>query len=118
MKSEAADVDGYIASAPEERRAVLRAVRAVYRKELKDCEECIDYGMPVYKLDGVMMGAFASQKGYLAVYGMGNVMAAYKAELKGASLGKGCVRFKDVAKVDVGVVERMLRDAVALKRKG
>ena len=95
MQSKAADVTTYIAEAPEDRRPVLEQMRALIRAELPDAEECIDYGMPCYKRDGAMAVAFASQKGYLAFYGLGKAtLDRYAAQMGGLDCGKGCVRYK------------------------
>jgi len=43
-------------------------LRRVCQQALKNYDETMDYGMPVYKRDGVMEVSFASQKQYIALY--------------------------------------------------
>ena len=113
MQSKAANVAGYLAEVPEERRVVLTKLRGLCVKELKGCSEEIDFGMPCYKRDGEMVAAFASQKQYVSLYGMkGDAAVAYRKELKMAP--KGCMRFKDAAKIDLARVKKMLEETAKL----
>ena len=112
MKSEATNVTAYLASVPEERREAMTRLRSLYASAFKGCEETIDYGVPCYKRDGKMVAGFASQKQYIALYGMGEVARRYSKELTGCSVGKGCIRFRNAAKMDFALIQRMLKDKV------
>lgn len=117
MQSKAADVAGYLAEVPEERRAVLTKLRGLCVKALKGCSEEIDYGMPCYKRDGAMVVAFASQKQYVSLYGMkGATALAYRAELGMAA--KGCMRFRDAMRIDLVRVKKMLEETARLNAAG
>jgi uncharacterized protein YdhG (YjbR/CyaY superfamily) len=110
MISKAANVKAYIAEAPEERRAVLAKLHNLCKKNLGAFEESIDYGMPVYKRDGAMVFAFASQKNYISIYGCGSPpMKDLREKLSGEKKGKGCVNFTKPEKIDFAVVEELLR---------
>ncbi len=108
MISKATDVDGYMAELTEERRPVMEKLRALYLRMLPGYEETIEYGMPCYKLDGVLQVSIASQKQYISFYGMGFLVEEFREELTGANLGKGCIRFTRAGKIDLGLIERML----------
>src|SRR6185503_9268089 len=89
MKSKAKTVAAYIAEVPEERRAAIKAVRAVLKKQVpKGYVESMGYGMitwtvPLttypdsYNGQPLCYAALASQKQYMAVY----LMTAYSGEL-------------------------------------
>ena len=115
MKSEAKDVTAYLADVPAGRRDALKRLRSLYLATFKGCEECIDYGMPCYKRDGELVASFASQKQYIALYGMGNAVERYKKELTGCSVGKGCIRFRSAEALDFDLIGRMLKDKAASK---
>jgi uncharacterized protein YdhG (YjbR/CyaY superfamily) len=51
VRSDADDVDGYLALVPEERRAVLSELRDACRDLLPGFEESMSYGMPAYSRD-------------------------------------------------------------------
>jgi uncharacterized protein YdhG (YjbR/CyaY superfamily) len=112
VKSEANDVTAYLADVPAERRDALKRLRSLYLATFKGCEESMEYGMPCYKRDGVLVASFASQKQYIALYGMGKVVEPYRKELKGCSMGKGCIRFRSAEALDFDLIGRMLKDKV------
>lgn len=112
MKSEAKDVATYLAEVPVERREAMERLRSLFASAFKGCEETIDYGVPCYKRDGKMVAGFASQKQYIALDGMEKVAGRYSKELTGCSVGKGCIRFRNAAKMDFDLIQKMLKDRV------
>ena len=57
--------------------------------------------------------AFASQKRYIAFYILKQpVVDAYRGELVGLSVGKGCIRCPKPEKVDFTVITKLLREPV------
>ena len=83
MKSKATNVNDYLASLPEDRRAALQAVRKVIVQNLdQDYEECMVWGVAAYVIPQrvfphghhtdpskpVMMTGFSSQKNDMVVY--------------------------------------------------
>jgi uncharacterized protein YdhG (YjbR/CyaY superfamily) len=116
VQSKAADVPSYLESLPDERRATLQKLRQFCRRFLRDYEECMEYGMPVYKRDGVMEVAFASQKQYILLYLLKkDVVERHRAALNGCRIGKGCIRFPKVDQIDFAVVAALLRDTAKSK---
>jgi uncharacterized protein YdhG (YjbR/CyaY superfamily) len=105
-----ASASAYIVEAPLAYRAALKQLRTLCRETLTDyCEE-IEYGMPVYKRNGVMEVAFASQKHYISLYILKKeVVDAHRAALSGCRVGKGCIRFKHAERIDFEVVKSLLR---------
>jgi uncharacterized protein YdhG (YjbR/CyaY superfamily) len=61
MISNAPDVRTYVGQVPAERRGAIEKLRSLCRQNLKNYEECIAYGMPGYKRNGVLEVSFASQ---------------------------------------------------------
>jgi len=115
VKSEAKDVATYLAGVPAERREAMTRLRSLYALAFKGYEETIDYGVPCYKRDGKMVAGFASQKQYIALYGMGEVAQRYSKELTGCNMGKGCIRFRNAKAIDFDLIQRMLKDKVKAK---
>ena len=68
MRSNADDVDSYLALVPIERRAVLSRLRDSCRDLLPGFEESVGYGMPAYSRDGSTEIGWASQKRYISLY--------------------------------------------------
>ncbi|MCF3172821.1 DUF1801 domain-containing protein [Streptomyces sioyaensis] len=114
VRSAAADVDGYLAEVPEERREVLVRLRRMCRAELTGFEEVMAYGMPGYQRDGVVEIAFASQQRYLSFYLLrSDVREAFAERLAGQDAGKSCLRFRHSARVDFDLVRDLLRATAA-----
>ena len=110
MQSKAATVAAYIKEAPAERQPVLRKLRKTYQQALPGYVERIEYGMPAYARNGKMEAAFASQKQYISVCVLKrDVVNEFRELLKGASIGKGCIRFTKPERIDFDVVEKLLR---------
>jgi uncharacterized protein YdhG (YjbR/CyaY superfamily) len=110
MHSTAPDVFTYLQHVPGDRIACLTEQRHLCLKALIDYEEGMDYGMPCYKKHGTVEVAFASQKRYIALYiAKQAVVDAYRGELAGLSVGKGCIRFPKPEQVDFAVITRLLR---------
>lgn len=116
MRSDADDVDGYLAQVPADRRAVLSGLRELCGQLLAGFDEAMRYGMPTYSRDGVAEIAWASQKRYISLYVMrADVLDAHREQLAGLDVGKGCIRYRSPAAVDFTVVRSMLA-AVAASR--
>ena len=113
MQSKAPNVAAYLEEAPEDRRPVLEKLRGLCRKVLAGYEESMEWGMAAYKKDGTAEVAFASQKNYIAIYFLkSRVLRANKALLPGVDMGKGCLRFPKPERIDLGVIEKLLRSTV------
>ena len=101
MTSKAPDVRTYVAEVPEERRAAIKKLRALCRKTLSGYAECMEYGMPCYKHNGVIEVGFASQKQSINVYVLKRaVVDEFRAALPTANIGKGCIRFSNPTLAD------------------
>lgn len=110
VRSEASDVDGYLAGVPAERRDALTRLRQVCRAELTGFDEVMAYGMPAYERDGAAEIAFASQKQYISFYLMRtDIRDAFEERLAGQDMGKGCLRFRKPENIDFDLVRDLLK---------
>jgi uncharacterized protein YdhG (YjbR/CyaY superfamily) len=125
MRSNAANVEEYLAGLPDERRQALEAVRRVILANLPaGYEEAMNWGMITYQVplanypatyngEPLMYAALASQKNHMAVYLTAIYMheerrrafeAGYKASGKRHDVGKSCVRFKRLADLPLELI--------------
>ena len=114
MTSTAATVPAYLRELPEDRRVELGKLRALIRKTAPGFKEGMKYGLPYY----TDLCAFASQKQNMAFYVDPTVVDKYRKELGKLSVGKGCIRFRHLKDLPLDVVEKILQDTVALRKKG
>jgi uncharacterized protein YdhG (YjbR/CyaY superfamily) len=112
MQSTAKTVTAYLAEVPAERKAALTKLRRLCRTTLKGFKESMAYGGPCYSRNGEIEVGFASQKHFIGLYLLRtDVMKAHRELLnvKGVSLGKGCIRYPKPEKIDFKVVELILK---------
>jgi uncharacterized protein YdhG (YjbR/CyaY superfamily) len=104
------DVDTYIDALDEPRKSSLQQLRHIILETVPEVEETIQYNMPYYTYHG-MLCAFASQKNYMSFYLLdGEIVEKNRHLLAGLSIGKGCIRFKDISKLPVSTIRAMLRE--------
>lgn len=129
MHSDAATVEEYIASLPDDRREAISTVRAVIRKNLpRGIVETMNWGMIVYEVplsvvpdtyngQPLAFAALASQKNYMSVYLMAiygsdeyrqKFDEEYKASGKRMDMGKSCVRFRKLDDLPLDVIGRAI----------
>ncbi len=115
--SRAATVAAYLAEFPPERRAVVRAVRALVRKSLpRGYREGMEHGMIAWQVPlsvcaetyngrPLLYAALAAQKQYYALYLMAPYVdpaagralaAAWRRAGKRLDMGKSCLRFRSL----------------------
>jgi uncharacterized protein YdhG (YjbR/CyaY superfamily) len=114
MRSAATTVDAYLAEVPADRRERLEVLRALCLRHLPEHEEGMNWGMPVYLRDGRADIAWASQARHIALYVMQQGAVAANADrLAGLDMGKGCLRLKPSADIDVDLVRSLLEATAA-----
>lgn len=127
--SKAATVDEYLQELPEDRRAVVAAVRDVVRRSLPEgyAESMsfgmIGYGVPLerypatYNKQPLMYAALAAQKNYCALYLMSvygdedqerALRDAFARAGKKLEMGKSCIRFRTVDDLPLEDIGRII----------
>jgi hypothetical protein len=127
--SKAATVEEYLQELPEDRRAVVSAVRDVVLRNLPaGYREAMGYGMITWGIpledypdtyNGQPLGyaALAAQKNYYALYLMSPYMDAdqeqrlrddFRKAGKKLDMGKSCLRFKKLEDLPMDVIGRVI----------
>ncbi len=115
MQSQASTIDAYLNELVPDRRAAVEALRGLIHRVAPGTVEAMQYGLPAFG----DLCALASQKDYLSLYVCeGDVVKAHLADLGKVNCGKGCIRFKRLADLNLGAVERILRDILQLRKQG
>jgi len=108
--SKPADVEAYLASLPEDKRAVLERLRATIRAAAPDATETISYQMPAFKAHGRMLVSYAAFKDHYSLFPMsGEVVEALGDELKAYASGKGTIRFELDAPLPSALVKKVVK---------
>lgn len=109
-------IDAYLAGVPEDKRAALQGLRAMIRSAAPEAVETISYGVPTFKLDGMLV-SFGAAKNHCAFYGMSPpVFEALAEELAGYDTSKGTIRFPAAEPLPGPLVRRIVAARVAENR--
>ena len=92
QKSATKEIDTYIASFPEDVRAVLEKIRKTIRKAAPNAEEIMNYGIPTFTLEGNLVH-FAGFKNHIGFYPAPSGIEKFKKELSKYDGAKGSVQF-------------------------
>ena len=115
MQSKAATISEYLEELPADRRSALNELRALIRRVAPQAEEWMQYGLPAFG----DVCAMASQKNYMALYVCeGDIVKAHLPQLGKVSCGKGCIRFKRLADLNLSSVESILREVLERRKQG
>ncbi len=102
------NIDDYIDSFPREVRQLLEKIRLTVRKAAPKAEETISYGMPAFRLDGILVW-FAGYKHHIGFYPGASGIAAFKKELSAYKGAKGSVQFPIDKPLPLALVSRIVK---------
>ena len=115
MQSKAATISEYLEELPPDRRSALNELRALIHRVAPKTVEAMQYGLPAFG----DLCALASQKNYMSLYVCeGDIVKAHLAKLGKVSCGKGCIRFKRLADLNLREVESILGEILQLRKQG
>src|SRR5215218_3186482 len=115
MQSKAATISEYLEELPPDRRSALNELRALIHRLAPKSVEAMQYGLPAFG----DLCAFAAQKNYMALYLCeSDIIKAHLPQLGKVSCGKGCIRFKHLADLNLGSVEIILREILERRKQG
>lgn len=102
-------IDEYLAGVRQDQREALEKLRKTIRAAAPQAEECISYGVPAFRLGGMLAGFGASAK-HCSYYPMsGTVLAGLKDELTGYDVGKGTIRFAPDKPLPAALVRMLVK---------
>lgn len=101
-------VDAYIAAAPKELHARLRALRTAIRSAAPDAEEKLSYGMPYYGYEG-RLAYFAYAKEHIGLYVPPPVVADHAKDLRTYQTAMATVRFPHDKALPIALVKKLIR---------
>jgi uncharacterized protein YdhG (YjbR/CyaY superfamily) len=112
-----ANVNAYIAAAPEEARNNLREIRKAIKSVVPKAEEKISYGMPYYQYKG-KQAYFAAFKDHVSLFAMPPIVGAGKRELQKYQSGKSTLRFSLDQELPVTLIRKLVRARVRMNEIG
>ena len=102
------NVDAYIAAYPEEVQALLEQMRKIIKKAAPKAEEVISYGMPGYKLNGMLVW-FGAHAKHIGLYPRGSGIEQFAGELEGYKTSKGAIQFPIDKPLPVALITKIVK---------
>jgi len=106
------NVDDYIAGYPKTVQTVLKQIRATIKKAAPKAEEVISYGMPAYKLNGILVW-FAAHSKHVGFYPRVSGIENFKKELSVYKGAKGSVQFPLDKPMPLALITKIVKFRVA-----
>lgn len=106
------DIDKYIERLPVEVQQRLQSLRQTISKAAPDAEEMISYGMPAFRLNGILNGIlvyFAAFKKHIGFYPTPSGIAEFKKELSRYNTSRGSVQFPFDKPLPLTLVSRIVK---------
>lgn len=100
----------YLATVDGDKRPALERVRKAVRSAAPGAEECINYGVPAFRLEEKCIAGFSASAAHLSYYPMsGATIAAHKEELKGFETSKGAITFGLERPLPTSLVKKLVK---------
>ena len=102
------NIDDYIAGFPAEVQEILEKIRSTIRKAAPDAKETINYGIPIFTLNGNLVH-FAGFKGHIGFYPTPSGIEKFKEELSVYEGAKGSVQFPLDKRMPFGLIRKIVK---------
>jgi uncharacterized protein YdhG (YjbR/CyaY superfamily) len=107
-------IDEYLTGVPGDRRAALEALRRAIRRLVPKAVECISYGIPAFRVNGVVVAGFAATaKGCSYFPFSGSTLGVLAADLNSYERTKSSLHFKPDEPLPITLVRKMLKTRIA-----
>lgn len=110
MKTAPATIDDYLADLPADQRDALNLLRRQILAAAPVATERISYGMPGFKLHGVLVW-MAAGKAHCALY-PSSLVAEFADQLRGYQTSKGAIRFQPDRPLPPALIAAIVRRRV------
>lgn len=101
------DIDEYISGYPKEIQQFLQEVRSTIKKAAPQAVEVISYGMPAFKMNGLLVW-FAAHSKHIGFYPKASGIEAFNKELSEYKWAKGTVQFPFDKPMPLGLITKIV----------
>jgi uncharacterized protein YdhG (YjbR/CyaY superfamily) len=102
------DFNEYLISFPKETQILLEQVRSTIKKNAPQAVEVISYGMPAFKLNGMLL-YYAAHKNHIGFYPYKSAIIAFKQELSVYKGAVGSVQFPFSKPLPLGLIGKIVK---------
>ncbi len=113
MRVKAKTIPEYFDALPPAHRKALQSLRRTIKAVAPKAEERISYGIPIFHLNGMLVG-YGATTNHCAFYVLsGTTLAKHKALIARYSTSKGTIRFQPDAPLPVTLVKKLVKTRIA-----
>jgi uncharacterized protein YdhG (YjbR/CyaY superfamily) len=109
MKNE---IDNYIEGFPAGAQKQLKNIRAIIKTVAPEAQELISYGMPAYKLNGMLV-YFAGYKAHIGFYPTASGIKHFLPKIQAYKHSKGAVQFP----IDQPLPKKLIQEMIVFRIK-
>ena len=110
MASQLKTIDEYLATVSDDQRAALEKLRRTIQAAAPQAEECINYGVAAFRLNGKTLVGFGASSKHCSFYPMsGSTVAAHQNELKEFETTKGSIHFQPNQPLPAALVRKLIK---------
>ena len=107
-------IDEYLAAVSDDQRAALEKIRKTIRAAAPKAEECINYGLAAFRLNGKNLVGFGATAKHCAFYLMsGSTVEAHRDELQDYDTSQGTIRFPADKPLPATLVRKLVKARMA-----
>ena len=107
-------IDKYLKGVTADRRRALNDLRAKIRSTVPEAEECISYGIPAFRLHGVVVAGFcATAKGCSYLPFSGSTLKTLARDLGRYDQTKSSLHFSPEKPLPMALVRKLIRARMA-----
>lgn len=114
MAAKPKTIDEYLAAVSDDQRAALEKLRKTIRATVPQAEECINYGVAAFRLNGKALVGFGASAKHCSFYPMsGSTVTAHQDELKDYKTTKGSIHFQPNNPLPAALVRKLVKARIA-----
>lgn len=112
----ATTVGAYLRDLPPDRRVAMARVCSMIRRSARGVRESMRYGLAFYELDGPLFALESGRRHMSLFIAEHDVVLKHKDALPGVDAKHSSIRFSDLNRLPLDVVEKIVRDSVTARR--
>ena len=113
----ATTVGAYLRDLPPDRRVAMARVCSMIRRSARGVRESMRYGLAFYELDGPLFALESGRRHMLLYVAEQEVVIKHKDTVLGVDIRRSYIKFSDLNRLPLDVVEKIVRDSVAARRQ-
>lgn len=113
MATKPRTIDEYLAALGDNERKALDKLRRSIRAAAPKADECISYGIPAFRLDGMLVGFGASARHCSFFLMSGSTVDDHQKLLENYDTSKGTIRFPAAKPLPAALVRKLVKARLA-----